>query len=76
VADLLVQGGVLVVLQGDGERLMPALPPEQLDMARVTAAVDGDGDANLARVQLPLAQEQEVATARGAAAERLGLLRF
>ena len=76
VADALVQGGVLVVLQGDGERLMPALPPEQLDMARVTAAVDGEGDANLARVQLPLAQEQEVATARGAAAERLGLLRF
>ena len=76
VSDLLVQGDVLVVLQGDAERLMPAVPPEQLDMAKVTAAVDGDGDANLARVQLPLAQEQEVAAARSAAGERLGQLRF
>ena len=76
VSDLLVQGGVLVVLQGDAERLMPAVPPEQLDMAKVTAAVDGDADSNLARVRLPLAQEQEVTAARGAAGERLGQLRF
>jgi membrane protein len=76
VADLLVQGGVLVVLQGDGERLMPAVPPEQLDMVKVTAAIDGDGEAAFPRVQLPLEQEQEVAAARGAASERLGLLRF
>jgi hypothetical protein len=45
-------------------------------MAKVTAAVDGDGDATLARVQLPVEKEQEVAAARGAAAERLGQLRF
>ncbi|HEX6810546.1 MAG TPA: YihY/virulence factor BrkB family protein [Planctomycetota bacterium] len=76
VGDVLVQSGVLVVLQGDTERLMPATPPEQLDMAKVTAAIDGDCDANLARVQLPAALEQEVAAARGAAEERLGQLRF
>jgi hypothetical protein len=56
--------------------LVPAVPPEQLDMAKVTSAIDGDGDANLARVQLPTALEQEVAAARGAAGERLGQLRF
>lgn len=67
VGDALVRGGLLVVLQNDSERLMPALPPEQIDLARVTAVVDGDGDANLTRVQLPAEQEQAVLAARTAA---------
>ncbi len=76
VGDVLVQGGVLVMLEGEAERLMPAVPPEQLDMAKVAAAMDGDSDANLARVQLPPVPEQEVAAARAAVRERLGQLRF
>lgn len=76
VGDVLVQGGVLVMLPDDDERLMPACPPEQIDMAQVTALVDGDGDVNLARVRLPAADEQAVAAARDAARERLVALRF
>lgn len=76
VADQLVQGGVLVMLQGDEERLMPSCPPDMLDMARVTAVIDGDDDANLERVRLPEPKEQEVSAARAAAGEKLGQVRF
>ncbi|HEX5052143.1 MAG TPA: YihY/virulence factor BrkB family protein [Planctomycetota bacterium] len=76
VADQLVQGGVLVVLQGDDERLMPSCPPEQLDMARVTAVIDGDDDSNMPRVRLPQSPEQEVVAAREAANGKLAQLRF
>lgn len=74
--DALVQGEVLVLLDGDQARLMPAMPPELLNMAKVTSAIDGEGDPNLARVRLPESQEQEVLAARTAAEQRLGQPRF
>ena len=76
VGDTLVQGGVLVLVPGGDERLMPARPPEQLELAMVTEVIDGDGDASIARVRLPDAQELELAAARAAAVERLQQLRF
>src|SRR5690606_25757476 len=44
VGDTLVRGGALVLLSSDDDRLMPARPPEQMDMAQVTSIVDGDQD--------------------------------
>jgi membrane protein len=76
VADALVQGELLVAVQNDEERLMPALPPEQIDFAQVTAVIDGDRDSNLARVQLPPERELSILAARNAATDHLQGIRF
>ncbi|HLQ36893.1 MAG TPA: YihY/virulence factor BrkB family protein [Planctomycetota bacterium] len=76
VADQLVAGGVLVQVEGGDELLMPARPPEQLDMQAVQAALDGPDDEFLARVRLPASAEQELGSADSAAAAVLSKLGF
>jgi membrane protein len=63
VAQLLIDGGVLVTIQDD-ELVMPARPPEQVEWRQVIAMIDGAGDEELLRrVQLPDEAELRLAKA-------------
>ncbi|GAB4150618.1 MAG: hypothetical protein Fur0037_19210 [Planctomycetota bacterium] len=75
-ADRLVQGAVLVQVKGDPERLMPALPPERIDMGLVARVMDGAAAQDLDLVRLPAEQDAIIDEAEARAGEILARMRF